>query len=168
MRKSTMLIIGALAITFASAVSQTARADSKGEFKKGCEAGHGSYGENVDGVFCNSSGGVHIQCDDKIQHCTASSGANGKVKPIRPTRATLRAYMATGKAPKGRHHPVNVGGAKTRHLGHGRVVKADGGKTKVMYRRSTGPTNPNGPDIPGKNKGPFTNPEHHFGGGRHH
>lgn len=149
MRKSALLIIGALAITLVSAVSQTARADSKGEFKKGCEAGHGSYGENVDGVFCNSSGGVHIQCDDKVQHCTASSGANGKVKPIRPTRATIRAYMATGKPPKGRRHPVKVNGAKT----------------KAVYRRSTGPTNPNGPDIPERNKGTSTN---HMGAGSRH
>ena len=88
-------------MVLASAVSMPARADTKSEFKKGCEQGGGSYGETVDGVFCNSSGGVHIACDDKITHCTASS--RGRVKIIRPTTGALRSYLmpsggpATGK-----------------------------------------------------------------------
>lgn len=91
MRKSVMLSLGAMVVIIASAASQPARADAKDEFKKGCTSGGGSYGEDVNGVFCNSSGGVHIACDDKITKCTASSGVG--VKPISPKLSNLRAIM---------------------------------------------------------------------------
>jgi hypothetical protein len=139
------LIIGALALALVSALAQPARADSKDQFKNGCEAGGGSYGENANGVFCNSSGGVHIQCDGKVQNCTASSGANGKVKHIRPTIGALRSYLASGKSSRGYRDP-----AKVKHF-----------NAKALYGRSTGPTNPNGPDLPGKNNGSFARPEYH-------
>jgi len=77
MRISVLIAAAAATIVLSASVSAPARADAKGEFQKGCEAGGGSYGETVDGVFCNSSGGVHIACDDKITHCTASSGTTG-------------------------------------------------------------------------------------------
>lgn len=103
MRISHMVAAGALALVLASAVSSPARADSKDEFKKGCEQGGGSYGETVDGVFCNSSGGVHIACDDKITHCTASSGLRKRITIVKPTIGTLRSYMAPGSgAPAGK------------------------------------------------------------------
>ena len=73
----------ALTFIIASGVSQAALADPKDEFKKGCEEGHGSYGEDVHGVFCNSSGGVHIACDEKITKCTASMKFNPIVDGIR-------------------------------------------------------------------------------------
>ena len=73
----------ALTFILASGFSQTALADPKDEFKKGCEAGHGSYGEDVHGVFCNSSDGTHIACDQKITACTVSQKFNPIVEGIR-------------------------------------------------------------------------------------
>lgn len=107
----------------------------------GCATGQGT-------VTCTNKG----KCQGTCTNCAARRLSKGGIKGI------LHGGNAGAKAtrgsnpPKSRRHPVNVGTFKN----------------KNSYRRSTGPTNPNGPDIPGKNKGPFTNPEHHFGGGRHH
>jgi hypothetical protein len=96
MRISVIIAAAATAIVFSASISAPARADAKGEFQKGCEAGGGSYGETVDGVFCNSSGGVHIACNDTITHCTASSGTDGgrKGRVFRPPTAGLTGLTA--------------------------------------------------------------------------
>jgi hypothetical protein len=117
-----MLAAAALSLTFASTLSQPAHADAKDNFKQGCESGHGSYGEDVNGVFCNSSGGVHIACDKNITHCTASSGV--KPRPNRPTGGVLGTNTSNAKpaVTPVRMHPLpggisspNAGGSMSHH-----------------------------------------------------
>ena len=81
MRSSIMLITGAI---LAGAITQPAHADSKDEFKKGCESSRppGSFVENVDNVQCNTSAGVMITCDKSIKQCGVAS--LGPVKPCTP------------------------------------------------------------------------------------
>jgi hypothetical protein len=83
MRSSIVLIAGALAI-FAGPLAQPAHADSKDEFKKGCESSRppGSFVENVDNVQCNTSGGTTITCDKSIKQCGVAS--LGPEKPCTP------------------------------------------------------------------------------------
>ena len=72
MRSSIKLTAGVLAIL---AGATAAHADSKDEFKKGCQSGNppGSFVENVDNVQCNTSGGVTITCDKGITRCGVAS-----------------------------------------------------------------------------------------------
>lgn len=74
MRSSIVLIAGALTI-IAGTTAQPAHADSKDEFKKGCESSRppGSFVENVDNVQCNTSGGVTITCNKAITQCGVAS-----------------------------------------------------------------------------------------------
>ena len=69
MRSSIMLIAGALAI-LAGATTTPARADSKDDFKKGCESGHppGAFVENAENVKCTTSVKT-ITCDKSIKQC---------------------------------------------------------------------------------------------------
>jgi hypothetical protein len=99
MRISVMFAAAAVAMVLAAGASAPARADAKGEFQKGCEAGHGSYGEDVNGVFCNSSGGVHIACDSGITHCTASSAVTKFPVTVRPRVGQLSNSLVVGVAP---------------------------------------------------------------------
>jgi len=103
MRISVIIAAAATAIVFSASISAPARADAKGEFQKGCEAGGGSYGEDVNGVFCNSSGGVHIACNDSITHCTASSGTDGGRKGhiFRPPTVGLSGLTVAPPQPSG-------------------------------------------------------------------
>jgi hypothetical protein len=59
-----------------------ARRMDKDAFKKGCEAGHGSYIENPDGSFqCTTSGGGVIKCKDTTSPCPYTEqtiGTGGK------------------------------------------------------------------------------------------
>lgn len=91
MRKSVILIAGALVMILAGVDAQPARADAKSNFKQGCESGHGSYVENAENVQCNTSSGTTITCDYNITKCNASR--KGKVTTVRPTSKNLRAYM---------------------------------------------------------------------------
>jgi hypothetical protein len=84
MRISVLFAAAATAVVLSASVSAPALADAKGEFQKGCTSGGGSYGEDVNGVFCNSSGGVHIACNDSITHCTATSYTDKPKKPFGP------------------------------------------------------------------------------------
>lgn len=94
MKQSAILTMGAFATIVACTISQPAlAADAKEEFKKGCESGHGSFVENVDNVQCNTSGGTTITCDKAITKCNVAALI---VKPIRPTKGTLTAYMTRG------------------------------------------------------------------------
>jgi hypothetical protein len=70
MRSSIVLIAGALAI-LAGATTTPAHADSKDDFKKGCESGRtpGSFVENAENVQCNTRGGTTITCDKSIKKC---------------------------------------------------------------------------------------------------
>jgi len=97
MRMVDAIFIGAATLAFVS-ISSPAWADLKENFAKGCREGGGSYGEDVDGVFCNTSGGVHIRCDEKITKCTASS-ATRAAEPIKPTRSAVQKYLKANRAP---------------------------------------------------------------------
>ena len=80
MRSSIVLIAGALAI-LAGASTTPARADSKDDFKKGCESGHppGSFVQNAENVQCNKSGKT-ITCDKSIKEC----GVAAEAEPCTP------------------------------------------------------------------------------------
>jgi hypothetical protein len=125
MRISVIIAAAATAIVFSASISAPARADAKGEFQKGCESGGGSYGETVDGVFCNSSGGVHIACDNSITHCTASSEGGGgrKGRTFRPPTVGLTGLTAA--PPKAQPTGPKLGGhpfrAPVRSLGVSRL-----------------------------------------------
>jgi hypothetical protein len=56
-------------------------------------------------------------------------------------------------APRGYHSSTNVGGLQSPVGGQSRF--------KAAYGHSTGPTNPNGPDIPGKGEGSFKSVQQH-------
>ena len=136
---------------------------SRAQVKKDCDAVGGSC-DNCTG----KSGGY--SCSNLNNNNTVYCLSNGRCTGWIPGRSrpphTLGGIL---QAPTGVKTTGGVAGG--RHQGHGRVIKAGGFKTKPIYRRSTGPTNPNGPDIPGKDKGPFTSPQHHgmsMDRGRHH
>jgi hypothetical protein len=147
---------------------------SRAQVKKDCDAVGGSC-DNCSG----KSGGY--SCSNLNNNNTVYCLSNGRCTGWIPRRShpphtlsgILRApsgVKTIGRVTKHGVRPVKAGDLKARHLGHGRVVKTAGFKNKTIYRRSTGPTNPNGPDVPGKDKGPFTSPQHHgmsMGGGRH-
>jgi hypothetical protein len=128
----------------------------------------GTHGSSEIKNTCLNNGGLYQEAGSTYSCTKACKG--GKCSVV-CSGGKCDGYVPRGGRPShtlgGILHPPSgvktTGGAKGRHLGHGRVVKTSGLKTKAMYRRSTGPTNPNGPDIPGKNKGPFTTPEHHSG-----
>lgn len=73
MMKSQTIAMGTLMLLLVGLGSRPAYADSKDEFKGGCESGHGSFVENVDNVQCNTSGGLTITCDKEITSCSVSS-----------------------------------------------------------------------------------------------
>jgi hypothetical protein len=56
-------------------------------------------------------------------------------------------------APRGYHPPISIGGLQS-------PVGVQS-KFKAAYGRSTGPTNPNGPDIPEKGQGSFKSIQQH-------
>jgi hypothetical protein len=106
MWKSLALTTAALVVMVIGPGSQSARADLRSEFQKGCQEGHGSYVENVDNVQCNTSGGTTITCDYKITHCTASAQVS-YTKPISETRGALQEYLS-GKSKIDPPHGWNI------------------------------------------------------------
>jgi hypothetical protein len=96
MRKPVAITAAALVVILLGSASQPAHADAKSEFQKGCEAGGGSYVENVDNVQCNTPSFTKITCDYKITHCTASAQVVHS-RPIPASAGTLQEYM-TGKS----------------------------------------------------------------------
>jgi hypothetical protein len=126
MRISVIVAAAATAIVFSASISAPARADAKGEFQKGCESGGGSYGEDVNGVFCNSSGGMHIACNESITHCTATSytsDAPPKRHVFRPPTVGLTGITAAPPqtAPSGPKAGGQVFRAPVRSLGVSRL-----------------------------------------------
>ena len=98
----------------------------------------------------------------EIHGCSLNSGtcfycpADGKSKCYSVRRQPNgKAGIGTGKIggikltppPRGYHPPINAGGSN--------ALAGGPSKARATYGRSTGPTNPNGPDISGKEQGAF-------------
>ena len=134
MRISVLFAAAATAVVLSASVSAPALADAKGEFQKGCTSGGGSYGEDVNGVFCNSSGGVHIACDSGITHCTASSAVR-KPEFVRPRLGQLGNSFTVGSPPTPPSGPKfgSLGGAPTSLSSMG--VAPGAGRVRALHLR---------------------------------
>jgi hypothetical protein len=82
----------------------------KGQFKKGCESGGGSYVENADddSFQCNARGGGTVKCYNSDNHCVYIAQLT--------TRSKVFAVLAAGKAvaiaapPPKKHNEVSGNG----------------------------------------------------------
>lgn len=141
---------------------------SRGQLKNDCAAVGGSY----------TSTGGHYSCynskNDNLVYCTSNGKCTGWVTRQAPSHTVSgilhspSGVKTTGRATSPKHgvRRVKFGGVKARHLGHGRVVKIGGLKTKPIYRSH--PTDSGGKGLTSYHStGPtFPMAEHH--GGRHH
>jgi hypothetical protein len=116
------------------------------EIKGECAKSGGTYGHDTKGnYYCvNDKNKTFVWC--KSGKCVGSGPDRGK-----PTHTLSGIIHPGGKLsnssggtthPNKHHHPVNIGSHKT----------------KATYRRSTGPTNPNGPKG---GTGPYAPPNRH-------
>ena len=127
---------------------------SRGQVKKDCDAVGGTYtDEHSYGYGCLANNGNIVNCN-KSGKCTGSIPRQGK--PPHTIGGIL-------------HLPSGVkttGGANGRHLGHGRVVKTSGLKTKTIDRSRGGPTDSGGKGLVSYRSSGTTFPksdEHHEG-----
>lgn len=147
---------------FATKVINIGGTYSHAQIKKDCDAAGGVYDDNGSrGCLCIGDKAT-ISCNGRGK-CTGTIDSSRR-KPPHTIGGILRSpagKSGIGKvggikltpAPRGYHLPAHVGGQ----------FAPGGGKSKAeaMYGRSTGPTNPNGPDIPGKGQGSFASFHQH-------
>jgi hypothetical protein len=166
MRQALVTVLLGMVIALGMSLSASARSNPGETIGQSGAANicHRHGGTGASGTGCAWCG--KINCTTVI--CPGGHSGNCNVR-VQKLPAAARGNKHGGRPGKlGFRPPSGVktsGGVKAPHPGHGRVVQTGGLKAKIIYRRSTGPTNPNGPDTPGKDKGPFTMSEHH--GDRH-
>ena len=95
----------ALAVPVLFALALPARADTRGDFEKGCKSGGGTVIVDTDAVSC--SGKTYtITCNKTATSCKAGPR---KVTPVRSTAGPLRGYTTGAKpAPTAVHQPPIV------------------------------------------------------------
>jgi hypothetical protein len=135
----------------------------------------GTYSRGQVKKNCDASGGAYISFHDGSYSCYSQSG-NGNVVDCNKRGKCTGSIPRESKPPhtiSGILHPPSgvktTGGANDRHLGHGRVVKTSGLKTKTIDRTRGGPTDSGGKGLASYRSTGTTFPngdEHHEG--RHH
>lgn len=91
----------------------------KGAFKSGCEAGGGSFVDNVDGSFqCNLKGGGTIKCANTTSPCTYTAlTVSVGTGVVGGNVANVGNLQVSNDAPAPSRHPVRAGaGVKARQV----------------------------------------------------